>query len=192
MSDKNINLNFQRTTRSKSKVLADAEKLSKEKDAFSTIWKLVHSPPLKPASTETLGTSNHNFSEIFYETLTNDNNQDPILNLRSVGNDHLNKINPNLTPSHKKINFQIIGSPSLEYLKKYQDDNSIISSSVFNKRKSLTENSETCEPVNSTVTPADTFDCNRYTPLINSRKAFCIWFRRVWYTFWDGKSIWKS
>ena len=37
--------------------------------------------------------------------LTNDNNQDPILNLPSVGNDHLNKINPNLTPSYKKINF---------------------------------------------------------------------------------------
>ena len=143
MSDKNINLNLQRTTRSKSKVLAEAENLSKEKDAFSTISKLVYSPPLKPASTETLGTSNKNFSEIFYETLTNDNNQDPILNLPSIGNDHPNKINLNLTPSHKKINFQIKGSPSLEYLKKYQDDNSIISSSVFNKSKSLTENSDT-------------------------------------------------
>ena len=107
MSDKNINLNLLRTTRSKSMVLAEYEKLSKEKekDAFSTISKLVHGPPLKPASTETLGTSNQNFSEIFHETLTNDNNQDPILNLPSVGNDHLNEINPNLTPSHKKINF---------------------------------------------------------------------------------------
>ena len=157
MSDKNINLNLQRTTRSKSKVLSEAEKLSKEneKDAFSTISKLVHSPPLKPASTETLGTKNQNFSEIFYETLTNDNNQDPILNLPSIGNDYPNKINPNQTPSNKKINFQIKGSPSLEFLKKYQDNNSIISSSVFNKSKSLTENSETSEPVNSTVIPAD-------------------------------------
>ena len=70
MSNKNINLNLQRTTRSKSKVLAEAEKLSneKEKDVFSTISKLVHSPPLKPASTETLGTCYQNFSEIFYET----------------------------------------------------------------------------------------------------------------------------
>ena len=76
MSDKNINLNLQRTTRSKSKVLAEAEKLSKEKekDAFSTISKLIHSLPLKPASTETLGTSNQNFSDIFYETLTNESN----------------------------------------------------------------------------------------------------------------------
>ena len=144
MSDKNINLNMQRTTRSKSKVLAEVEKLSKEKDAFSTISKLVHSLPLKPASTETLGTSNQNFSEIFYETLANDNNQDRILNLPSVANDHSNKINLNLTPSHKKINLQFKGSPSLEYLKKYQDDNSIISSSVFNKSKFLTENRETC------------------------------------------------
>ena len=32
MSDKNINLNMQRTTRSKSKVLADAENLSKQRE----------------------------------------------------------------------------------------------------------------------------------------------------------------
>ena len=70
MSDKNINSDPQKTTRSKWKVLAEAVKLlkEKEKEAFDTISKLVHSPPLKPVSTATLETSSQNFLEFFNET----------------------------------------------------------------------------------------------------------------------------
>ena len=118
MSDKNINWNLQRTTLWKSKVLAEAEKSlnEKEKNAFHTDSKLVHSLPLKSASTKTLGTSSQNFSEFFNETFTYDNKLYPILNHSSVGKDHSNQTNPNLTPLYKKINFQIKGSSSLEYL----------------------------------------------------------------------------
>ena len=98
--------------------------------------------------------------------LINGNNQYPILNLPSVGKDHSNQTNPNLTPSYNKINFQIQSFPTLDYLKKYQDDSSIISSSAFNNSKSITENGEICEPVNSIVIPADIH--------VGKRKCFVI------------------
>ena len=74
------------------------------------------------------------FSKLFNETLTYDNNQFLIINLESVEKDHLSQTNSIHTSSQKKINFQFESSP-LKYLQKYQDDNSIISSTAFGKEK---------------------------------------------------------
>ena len=139
MSDKKFDV--QRVTHSKSKAQADSANFtfeSKKKGGYcynlseTSKSRVVHSPPpdsiLKISGDNSLGLLNDTVTNTS-DSCSRELNQTTVFNRTPV------------EKSQGKINFQIKGSPSLDYLKgfQYPADSGIVSSSEFNASRSICE-----------------------------------------------------